>query len=119
MAAEWIDEQDALDVATVLKILGIYERDFVLDGRRPDERVPERQAVARHAIESTERQKTLVSTKAREPSSIKAVIKLLALGVGRSPEVDPCLHTRERLLTERLAVLVLMRQRVHKRPTRR
>ena len=51
--------------------------------------------------------------------SIKAVMKLLALGVERSPEVDPCLHTRERLLTERLTVLALIRHRVHKRATRR
>jgi hypothetical protein len=51
----------------------------------------------------------LVSTNAREPLSVKAVIQLLALGVGRSAQVDSRPHAREGLLTERLAVIVFAR----------
>ena len=49
-----IDESHSVDLATILKVLRVDNRDSVLDGRRPNECVPEREAVSRHGIKRPE-----------------------------------------------------------------
>jgi hypothetical protein len=52
---ERVYDPDALEVAAVLEILGVDQRNAVFFGRRPDERVPKRETVARNCIDGPKR----------------------------------------------------------------
>ena len=48
-------DSDALDVAAMLEILGVDERNAVFLGRRPDQRVPKRETVAWNCVQGPKR----------------------------------------------------------------